>query len=148
MSTHSQRIISMQTLIAGSILSSSSSVGKIIKEFNEVTQASKIRRTDRKQLLQVLHSTRALDTSLKELIKLHGIKVKAQALGSYLYGFTNHTITGLAKLPANRRDHYQKKIVDIRNRYLHTSGAYPANNTEIQNLLSEMHNCLIDILNL
>lgn len=148
MSAHTRRIKAMQALIAGSALASRASFGTIINELDEVSQAGKISRNGRKQLLQVLHSTRALDTSLKELIAHHGITGVRQALGGYLHGFSNHRIAGLAQLPHAQCTHYQNAIVNNRNHYMHSAGAFPANNTEIQNLLSEMQNCLIDVLSL
>ena len=148
MSTHIRRIRAMQALLAGSPISYRAAYPTIIGELNEVSQAGKIKRNGRKQLLQVLHSTRALDTSLSELIAHYGIHVRTAALGSYLYGFSNHRVAGLSQLPLAQRNHYQYAIVNKRNFYMHCAGAFPANNAEIRTLLAEMQSCLIDVLSL
>ncbi len=149
MSTHIRRIRAMQALLAGSVLSVRSSYATIYNELNEVTLAGRIQRQGRKQLLQVLHSTRALDTSLQELLIHHGITIRRNpSLGTYLRAFVHHTVASLGQLPDAQRTHYQNAIVGVRNRYMHEAGAFPASNVEIQNLLAEMQNCLIDILSL
>lgn len=94
-------------------------------------------RRGRRQLLQVLHSTRALDTSLKEYLASQGIPSSGSSLGSYLYALANHSILAIAKLPKSDQQRYQLKIVDERNRYMHQAGACPASDAEIRILLSE-----------
>jgi hypothetical protein len=46
-------------------------------EFNEVYGVRKIRRASRRRLLEVLHSTRALDSTLKAFINHHGCLQRA-----------------------------------------------------------------------
>lgn len=85
----------------------------------------------------MLHSTRALDTSLKEYLASQGIPSSGPSLGSYLYALANHSILAIAKLPKSDQQRYQLKIVDERNRYMHQAGACPASDAEIRILLSE-----------
>ena len=99
MSTHIRRIRAMQALLAGSVLSVRSSYATIYNELSEVTLAGRIQRQGRKQLLQVLHSTRALDTSLQELLIHHGITIRRNSsLGTYLRAFVHHTVASLGQL--------------------------------------------------
>lgn len=139
----------MQALLAGSVLSRSSLLGVINSEYTEVVRTHRVRQTRRRQLLQVLHSTRALDTSLKEFTTLHGIPVPNPSLGGYLVALErNRPRSTLRLLPSVQRLHYQATIVRPRNRYMHDADAYPRDDREIQTLLAEMHNCLVAVLNL
>jgi hypothetical protein len=149
MSTHRRRISAIQALIAGSPLASRPSYTPIYNEFNEVMSAGRIRRHDRKRLLQLLHSTRALDSSLQELVDYYGIGHGInRSLGGYLRRFSNHTRPGLTQLPNSLRTYYQNTIVDIRNQYLHEAGTYPMNDAEIRDLLAEMQDCLLNVITL
>src|SRR5262249_60195553 len=135
MSTHRRRIQAMQALLAGSVLSRSSSLGVINSEYTEVIRTHRVRQTLRRQLLQVLHSTRALDTSLKEFTNLHAIPVPNPSLGGYLVALeSNRPGRRLRLLPRAQRLHYQATIVGPRNRYMHDAGAYPRDDREIQTL--------------
>lgn len=145
---HTRRIQAIQALLAGSAISTSSAYAVIDSEFTEVIRTRRVRQDRRRQLLGVLHSTRALDTALKAFTALHGITVRPPALGKYLSALETHSRPGLSRLPNAQRLQFQLNIVDVRNRYMHEAGAYPANDAEIQTLLSEMDNCLITVLSL
>lgn len=121
----------------------------IYNEFEEIARSVLIFRTGRRQLLQILHSTRALDTSLRELMVYHGIPTRRRnSLGQYLRAFGNHTVVGVGRLPDIQRRHYQVAIVDQRNKYMHQAGAFPQSDAEIRSLLSEMQSCLFDVISL
>jgi hypothetical protein len=61
----------MQSIIAGSHIPVSEAQ-IIIREFEEVVRADRVRQMPRRLLLQVLHSTRALDSGLSSLIRAAG----------------------------------------------------------------------------
>lgn len=148
MSAHRTRVQALQALLAGSQLGSHPSCGTILGEFAEVSRAGRIRRQGRRQLLQVLHSTRALDTSLHELIAHHNLPRSGNSLGGYLVALCRHNVAGVGRLPDTNRRHYQARIVGPRNRYMHEAGAFPDNDMEIQTLLAEMQTCLVEVLSL
>jgi len=145
MSDHKKRIDTLLVLIAGSPISGDVSYTNIKGEFAEVSKVKRISYKNRYRLLQVLHSTRALDTSLKVFTAIKGYG-DGHSLGNYLHNLSNPPTRSLNPLPAHRAQHYQKNIVMIRNRFMHQAGTYPNGDEEIRKLLSEMHDCLATVL--
>jgi hypothetical protein len=152
MNDERSRISALNALIAGSPeLAGAAIHPKIIDEFNEVVLVSGLKPRKRYRLLQILHSTRALDSALAAFLDYHGCRRNAKSLGAYLKRLTDLTTNrpGLTipnSLPLQAKDRYQTNIVDNRNRYMHGSGEYPVDDAEITNLLAEMHDCLVTIL--
>ena len=142
------RIRALQALVAGS--SSLGACASVVdQEFCEVHAVRKIRRAPRRRLLELLHSARALDTALAEFVAVHKCKQNGQSMGSYLIALETHKLTtGLGNLPKQSRIHFQKTIVDERNRYLHQAGAFPNSDPQIDILLSEIHTCLSTVIGL
>jgi hypothetical protein len=150
MSVHRRRIDTMRALIAGnSAISGSPARADIDAEFEEAMRARAVWRKRRRQLLQVLHSTRALDSALKTFTTHYGFCPPRPALGRYLHALGNHTSTALAgRLSLSERGRFQASIVNPRNRLMHEAGAYPLNDTEVLTLLSEMQDCLTIVVGL
>jgi hypothetical protein len=119
----------------------------ICAEFDEAVRASAIPAEGRRRLLQILHSTRALDTALKTFVQHHAITAKP-SLGRYLTALTEHRVNGLRRLPKPRQTQYQQRIVDLRNKYMHEAGTAPNDHHEILALLSEMQSCLAEVTGL
>lgn len=46
------------------------------------------------------------------------------------------------QLPPGTAAFFQSRIVNVRNRYMHEAGAFPASQSEISALLSDMDACL------
>src|SRR5689334_13912003 len=90
----------------------------VCAEFDEAVRVSAIPAEGRRRLLQILHSTRALDTALKAFVHHHAIPAKA-SLGGYLNALTGHRVAGVRRLPPPRQTQYQQRIVDPRNKYMH-----------------------------
>lgn len=151
---HKSRVRTLQALILGSsALATSPLMPHIQAEFAEVHAVRKIRRANRRRLLEVLHSTRALDTTLSAFVGFHGCRNPKstglpKSLGQYLNALHFHQSAGLRTITALQRSHFQKQIVDPRNRYMHEAGAYPTADVELQSLLSEMDTCLSVVLRL
>jgi len=97
-------------------------------------------------LLQVLHSTRALDTGLATLLNAGGV-VPARSLGGMLRQLEMPGVHG-NQLPAGSAAYFQTYIVDDRNWYMHEAGTFPAASSEIAALLSEMEACLMQAISL
>jgi hypothetical protein len=147
MSLHKTRVRALQALVAGMpCFVGHGQTATVLAEFNEVYAVRKIRRSTRRRLLEVLHSTRALDTLLAAFITHHGCLTKKStkpvSLGGYLYALRDHSIGGLSKLSEPHRNHFQVNIVKVRNKYMHEAGATPNADAEIQVLLGEMHTCI------
>jgi len=145
MSGHRARVTALQTLIAGSPLPPND-IQRVIRELNEVFVAGRVRIPYRRLLLQVLHSTRALDSTLGGLITASG-GAPPNSLGNALRHLKR---TGLNRnrLTETLGSHYQREIVKPRNTYMHQAGSYPASTAEIAKLLADMQQCLVDAVNL
>jgi len=143
MSGHRARVSALQTLVAGSPLPPIE-VQRINNEFEEVFQAGRVRRIPRRLLLQVLHSTRALDSTLAGLIVLSGAAAP-KSLGNALTSLKKTGLNG-HKLAEPLRQLYQRDIVDRRNTYMHGAGTFPASTAEIAQLLDDMQSCCADVL--
>lgn len=149
MSLHKQRIRLIQALIAGNpAIFSNGLHGTIQTEFSEAYQVRRVRSRQRRHLLQVVHSTRALDSALRVFINYHGC-TSAQSLGGYLWSLARHHSVSLnSQLLTQDRRRFQNSIVDIRNRFLHEAGSYPTTDNEINTLLAEMQDCLVVVFRL
>lgn len=151
MSGHKARIDSITALLAGCPLNSShpAEIGECIGEFDRVFDCAKIKKSDRKALLQVLHSSRATDGFLKTFVHVNSCYTGAppHSMGNYLMCLTTHSNTAISQLAAARRSHFQANLVSVRNMYLHQPGAFPpvAGNT-VPALLSEMEACVTEVL--
>jgi hypothetical protein len=129
----------MQAIIAGSHIPVVEAQ-IVIREFEEVVRADRVRQAPRRLLLQVLHSTRALDSSLSSLIKAAGAS-PGSSLGRMLHQLETTGIHG-NQLPAGTAMYFPARVVNVRNRYMHEAGAFPAAQSEIIALLSNMDACL------
>lgn len=148
MSDSKRRVRFMKALVAGSPVSRTGKHAAIQVEFNEVLLARSVLKRSRKRLLQVLHSTRALDSTLTEFTTLKGYRPRSSSLGSYLYALRDGNSTSLKRISEQERAHYQTHIVDLRNRYMHEAGLMPATDSEVLALLAEMEACLQRVLSL
>lgn len=145
MNSTKRRIETLNVIITGSIMCSETECSLVQGEFNEVHRCSKITPTKRKHLLQILHSTRGLDTALATFARLHSITAHPPSLGSYLHSFSNHTKVGLQRLSQQERKRFQSEIVDKRNIFMHKAGIYPNQEQVVLIIISEMQECLTRI---
>ena len=149
MSVNKARIDTIRVVLAGTPIANDQDYPSILGELNEVVSANKVSKKNRMWLLQVLHSTRALDSALAAFVRQKPINLlpgqTPDSLGKYLYLLANHTTNGPGKLPQASRVRFQNSIVDHRNTYMHRAGAFPANERDILRLLAEMHACLTQV---
>lgn len=112
----------------------------IVHELNRIAAAERSDKTD-SWLLKVLHTTRALDTSLSEVLAHKGWTPTGKfGLGAYLIELEKHSV-----LTPRQQSDFKKAIVDKRNRYMHRAGAMP-NRLEANSILNEMDACLSFVL--
>ena len=146
MSLYGRRIETLKVLIAGSVVSRSTAYTSIEGELSAAASTVRIPQLPRRYLLQVLHTTRCLDSTLSSFINHHAVTCTKQSLGGYLYALKNNAgHATLTPLSEPRRANFQTKIVDVRNTYMHQAGAFPASEAESMTLLSEMHTCLVEV---
>lgn len=148
MSDSKRRVRLMKALVAGSPVSGTAKHADIQAEFEEVLLVRRVIKRSRKRLLQVLHSTRALDSTLTAFIHLKGYRSTPSSLGSYLYALRDGNGTSLNRISETERAHYQKHIVGLRNQYMHEAGLMPTTDSEVLTLLAEMETCLQRVLSL
>jgi hypothetical protein len=147
MSVHKRRIQTIQTLIAGSVVSSQPDHTAIQSELSEVLKVQRVPQLPRRRLLQLFHSSRAIDTTISRFLTWHGITTKS-GLGANISELTKTHKATLGTLTKQEEQRYKQQIANVRNHYMHTAGAFPGQDNHIINLLSEMEACLVSILNL
>jgi len=144
--TRAARLATIRALLVGRAFLGPSEVD-VLDELQQVVAVEKVPQVPRRHLLQVLHSTRALDTSLAVFAQVANCQIRMQSLGGYLRALTEAG-TNVNRLPIASRDRYQQSIVNTRNRYAHQAGAFPASDAELAALLSEMEACISEVVSL
>lgn len=145
MSTHAKRIATIQALIAGSIVTGAAEYPVISAEFSQVPILGRLRNKARRRLLQVLHSTRAVDTALKCFLLHHGC-TPGTSINRHLAELTKHNAASISQLSKSEHARYRVSIANPRNRYMHVAGAHPVDDAEVATLLGEMDACLARVL--
>ncbi|WDG18181.1 hypothetical protein [Microbacterium sp. Clip185] len=121
-------------------LKTSAKLADIVGELNRVTNSAKTPK-HKGWLLKLLHTTRALDTTLREVLTHKGwANSQMYSLGSYLRSFRDNNVISHAEVLA-----WTNSIVNPRNKFMHSAGAMP-NQLESDSVLSEMESCLTVIL--
>ncbi len=138
MPTPEDRINTMIALVNSSISIANRNKNNIKIEFRQVNDVNGIAPPPRKNILKILHSTRALDTTLQSFLDHHGIRGTSHSIGQYISQLTNHRLPYLGKLSVQERTKYQKEIVNHRNKYLHIANTYPSNDRDVYKLIAEM----------
>lgn len=147
MRTFSRRVGTLRFLVKNS-LGMTNVRSRVDQEFAEVVKVGKVRAKYRRRLLQILHTSRALDSALNGFNTYHVVSCR-KSLGGYLMGLTNHRSATLkGKLASAEKVRFQKEIVDLRNKYMHEAGAFPKDDKEILAFLAEMEFCLTTVLGL
>lgn len=126
--------------------------GVVANEYGESERCSGIRPQSRANLLQILHLTRALDTTLAEIAAVverrtgRHLARNQKSLGGYLR-FLVVPQAGRAGLPAGRAATFQLRIVKVRNKYMHEAGTSPSA-LELNALRGEMQACVSEVVRL
>jgi hypothetical protein len=137
----SEKRIKTLRMLVGShpLLVNSPLGGDVVRELQRVVDTKRIAGGDR-WLLQVLHTTRALDTYLSQVVAQRGWTAKSPSLGSYLFVLKSQGV-----IVENQRSHWQKNLVDPRNKYMHTANKMPPQHLA-NDLLNEMDACMSAVL--
>jgi len=138
MPTQQDRINTIIAIVNSSPSLTNANINKLKTEFRQVIEVDAIAPPRRKHILKILHSTRALDSTLKAILDHYHIRNGKHSIGQYITQFTVHTNPALGKLSASERAKYQREIADIRNTHLHNADSYPRNDSEVFQLISEM----------
>jgi hypothetical protein len=116
-------------------------------EFEQVLEVNSISPMTRRNLMKVLHSTRGLDTTLKNIVSHYHLGV-VHSLGPLIDKFYNHSHSTFGKMFQIECNRYKRSIADIRNTHLHSAGSYPRTEGDVSNLISEMEALLTRVLSL
>jgi hypothetical protein len=138
-----RRIETVKVLVTSSVVSLHPIHLAVLEELDNAYKSARVRLLNRKRILQVLHMTRALDSSLKTFVDHHGCGGQAHNLGGYLIALATHGYIDDAE-----RAYYQTRIVARRNIYMHEAGTFPPHDQEISDLLDDMSACLTRVFNL
>jgi len=129
-------------------ISNSPDYTRIKSEIKEVLSDHKIDKQNKRNLLKITHTTRAIDTSLESFLYEHGILNNEVSLGQYLYKLRDHNNNDIDKITETERNFYQKNIVDLRNTYMHSAGKICTNDKEVNELLNNMLGLLTRVASL
>jgi len=148
MATQQDRINTIIAIVNSNPSLTTSNINKLKTEFRQVIDVDSITPQKRKHILKILHSTRALDSTLKAILDHYRIRNGKHSIGQYITQLTNHSLTTLGKLSVSERAKYQREIADIRNTHLHNADSYPKNDREVNQLISEMQALITRVNNL
>jgi hypothetical protein len=148
MSDQKNRINTIVAILNSNPNLSTGNLNKVKAELHQVIDVHSILPTRRRNLMKILHSTRALDSTLSSFLSFHQIKNRASSIGQYLVQLRNHNSQNLGNLSASERDKYQASIAKLRNTHLHTADSYPANEREVNELIAEMQTLIARIATL
>jgi hypothetical protein len=142
------RIRTLQTLLRGSRLRNDPRLPALTNELEEVLRVNHIVPLPRRCLMQVLYSTRTLDTTLATFLLVRGVAIapNQRSLAGYLRRLRNPGVPGMGQINQGEYEHYRNRIANRRNRYMHEAGTNPAGIHEVSTLLNEMHACLVRCL--
>jgi hypothetical protein len=136
-----KRYLSLLAIVDGSKINNGSKNYIAVRaELGELGFCDKVSPEKRRGLLQVLHSTRALDSSLKIALSVIGV-TPSYSIGKHLDQF--HSTGRITKASATR---YKHRIASVRNRYMHEANAFPSSSKDADQLVAEIETCLVDIL--
>lgn len=137
--TAKKRIETLEVLIGQhSTLRASVKLAALYGELNRIL-AVRSAKHDSRWLLSVLHTTRALDTALSELLTAKGWGAGSN-LNDHLKVLATRTVLGSTEVQA-----FRKEIVYKRNKYMHEAGATPEP-LEADRILREMETCLTIVI--
>jgi len=141
------RIKTIIALLNSNPATSAGSFATLKAEFEQVLHVDAITPMSRKNLIKVLHSTRALDSTLQAVVGHHTLG-PIHSLGPLIDKFYSHTNPVLGRMYQSECTRYKRSIADMRNKHLHTAGSYPRNEGEVTNLVSEMQSLIMRVLSL
>lgn len=147
MSTQRNRINTIVAIMNSNPAISRANFVTLKAEFEQVIQVDTIAPMTRKNLFKVLHTTRALDSTLQCIVGHYGLGT-IHSLGPLIDRFCNHTHPTLGKMFQSECNRYKRSIADMRNQHLHTAGSYPRTEGEVTNLISEMQSLISRALSL
>jgi hypothetical protein len=145
-------IKTFKTLIANHPGLASVDVVRVTNEFEELLNVGLIKPVNRRMLLEIVHSCRALESIIDVLFQNSGIIIpdKNKSLGKFLIILNSKKVvtSGMLvdKIDKHSKDRYQELVTNVRNNIMHRADAYPASEKELDGFLSVLNAWLSHIL--
>jgi hypothetical protein len=141
--SNSRRVLTLRAISQSARARTNSHVfNSIDRELQELAAVARVLPEKRKNLLQLLHAIRALETALKEVIRSYGVQ-PAFSLGPVFKQLTQipYGHPGYLSIANARRFHQTVRIA--RNRFAHEADAFPRSAREAESVLSEIEACFL-----
>jgi hypothetical protein len=118
----------------------SNAFNQIDQELQELGAVNRVSPERRKNLLQLLHAIRALETALKEVVRSYGIQ-PAYSLKPVFRQLEQIAPGQPGYLNSANARRFNQTIRIARNRFAHEANAFPRTAREAESLLSEIEAC-------
>jgi hypothetical protein len=125
---------------------------RIKDEFDELLRVRLIDPERRRMLLEVVHSCRALESTLDAILVSFAIVIpdRNKSLGRFLSAFASSAVVGPKKLSDKidpfSRTRYQEFVAQVRNNMMHRAGAYPKSRDDLDGFMGVLHEWLSHLL--
>lgn len=116
----------------------------VAEELTQFLNSARLQPLDRRRLLQFIHVSRALETTLLGACQSrHLPPPSVPSMVAYL-----NQLVGCspAALPQAVRDNCKARVADVRNRLAHAAGAYPAGDLQLASGFDAARACLALLL--
>jgi hypothetical protein len=136
-----RRVLTLRAIAQSARARTGSSVfNQIDRELLELAAVVRVSPEKRKNLLQLLHAVRALETALKEIVRIHRIQ-PAHSLGRIFRQLEQIPRGQPGYLSVANARRFNQTIRVARNRFAHEADAFPRSAREAESLLSEIEAC-------
>ena len=141
MAVRSCRISTLRALAAGAkSRASARSYDHVDEELKEIITLNRVSPERRRNLLQVFHGMRALESGIKETIRGHGIGPE-KTLGGLLYQMNRLPPNHSCHMDAGNLGRFLSMVRADRNRIMHEANAFPRTNRECDRIMGEITAC-------
>lgn len=141
MGVTSKRISTLRALTAGArSRTGAPGFNHVDHELQEVNTCQRVSPEKRRNLLQVFHGLRALESALKEVVASHG-QAPGRSLGEVLRQLNGLPVGHPSHLHSSGLGRYMGPLRAERNRIMHTANAFPRTARDADTLLGEIAAC-------
>lgn len=139
----SRRVQTLRAISQGARARTGSNVFvHIDHELAELASVAHVSPEKRRNLLQLLHAVRALETAIKEIIRSYGIQ-PAYSLGPVFKQLTQIPYGTPGYLSSASARRFNQTVRTARNRFAHEANAFPRSARETESILSEIEACFV-----
>ncbi len=134
----------IQTILKGSPWAAHPDMTQVLGEYGRIVQSENEKSLEKRSALQILFSSRAIDSLLVIIVKDDCNKRKIASpnpltIGSSLHHLRNLGMLGKRRLDMRTYDDLGRNVLQKRNKYLHKAGQFPS--------INELHQFVSSTLN-